>query len=270
MAPQSTVVDLSAKAAGLAAAAACLTFVSLALVQDRVLVFLHGEDGVIEIISALAYPVGAFFAWRLAGRTRGWPRAHWILWIFLCVIFFGEETSWLQHWTGYATPESVKAVNVQSEFNLHNLKIFEPDHDLVTTQGVTFAWGSLLSSQHLFYLGFATYFLLLPLARSIRVFDRFAVTMGVPRISTRFMLMVWVPTLLSIALTFACRGDALRKEMIGETREMVFSIAIALMIVIPSARQKTASTEARSNRRGESVQARPRRDVAVQIFSKIR
>ena len=256
-------VDRSAQSAWLTALPACLLFVALTFAERRVLIFLHGEDGLIEIASALAYPVGAFFAFHLARDTQGWPRAHWMLWTVLCVLFFGEETSWLQHWTGYATPESVKAVNVQSEFNLHNLNIFEPKRDLVTGAGVAFAWQAWLSSQHLFYAGFATYFLLIPLARWIPAIDRIAVRLGVPRISGRFMLAVWIPIVLSAALTVACADDALRKEMIGETREMVFAVGIAAMIVIAWRRAKNAASRA--------GQSRPRKRLSsLQRFSKIR
>lgn len=42
------------------------------------------------------------------------------------VMFFGagEEISWGQRLLGYSTPESVKQINVQGEFTIHNLEVF--------------------------------------------------------------------------------------------------------------------------------------------------
>jgi hypothetical protein len=37
------------------------------------------------------------------------------------LVGFGEELSWGQHWLGFETPEISREVNVQGEFNLHNI-----------------------------------------------------------------------------------------------------------------------------------------------------
>ena len=50
-------------------------------------------------------------------------RVRWVL--VLCglaaIYFLGEETSWGQHYLGFATPEAIAQVNEQGEFNIHNL-----------------------------------------------------------------------------------------------------------------------------------------------------
>ncbi len=186
-------------------------FVGLATASDAILRALSGEDGIVEITSALAYPVGAFFALRLARHSHGWGRAHWIMWVGLCILFFGEETSWLQHVIGYTTPDAMKAVNAQSEFNLHNLNIVTVDGALIGNDG-TLTFKVWRDSQVLFYLGFTTYFLLLPLARSLRFVDDMAQRLAVPALSRRFLLMVWIPIAVSVAFTFLDRHELLRKK----------------------------------------------------------
>ncbi len=57
-------------------------------------------------------------------RRRELPRG--IGWVMLLVAlgafyFAGEEASWGQHWLGYGTPEALKKINTQDEFNVHNI-----------------------------------------------------------------------------------------------------------------------------------------------------
>ncbi len=57
-------------------------------------------------------------------RRRELPRG--IGWIMLlgglaALYFAGEEASWGQHWLGYGTPDALKEINSQDEFNVHNI-----------------------------------------------------------------------------------------------------------------------------------------------------
>jgi hypothetical protein len=230
MRPAAIIVQPSPRVVFVTAVLGSLMFAGIAAAPESNLKFLQGEDGIVEIVSALAYPVGFFFAVRLAQHANGWSRAHWLLWAVLCVLFFGEETSWLQHWIGYKTPAAVEAVNAQSEFNLHNLKILTLDTGLVTTKGISFSSKSLTSSQHLFYLGFFVYFLLLPLSRSVLLVNNVIERLGVPKLTWRFVTMLWIPIAASAVMTYLHRNEPLRNEIIGEAREMVFAIAIAWFV----------------------------------------
>ena len=49
----------------------------------------------------------------------------------LLIVGAGEEVSWGQVWLGFATPEVVKAVNDQGEFNLHNIATHWTNHLMV-------------------------------------------------------------------------------------------------------------------------------------------
>ena len=228
----------SGKFAVATATLACLMFLGVALASDDVSRMLLGEDGIVEIASAGFYLVGLVFAVHLARRTAGWSRVHWAAWALFCVIFFGEETSWLQHWLGFETPEGVKALNAQSEFNLHNLKALTADAHVINPEGKSFSWKMLLSSQNLFQVGFTLYFLLLPALMLKDYFRRLAVRLGFPEINWRFVVMVWIPLIVSVGLTAAYRNDSLRKALIAETREMFFAFTIALLIVSAFAARK--------------------------------
>jgi len=82
---------------------------------------LFAESGPFEIISAFAYAFAALVAAMGVVRARSPLRWYIVMWMLLCIVFFGEETSWLQHAIGYNTPEGVAELNAQAEFNLHNL-----------------------------------------------------------------------------------------------------------------------------------------------------
>jgi hypothetical protein len=241
MASDSLVIQPDTRTAFIGAAVACLVLLGVYIAPPSVLAALDGEDGVIEIVSALAYPVGALFALQLALRTRGLARAHWAMWAVLCVLFFGEETNWLQDWLRYAPPEAAVAINAQSDFNLHNLKALSTRD---TVLGSRWSWKLLLSPQVLFYIGFATYFLLIPLATLACRARVLAESVGVPRLGHRFLLMVWVPLAFSVALTMASGGDADRRALLAETREMIFALVIASCMSMASAAQRTTMVQA--------------------------
>jgi hypothetical protein len=82
------------------------------------------EDGPVETMSALmALAAGAVLArvWWLQRRAPVHPlRGIYLLgFAVACVLLAGEEVSWLQRQTGYATPAAFSG-NLQGEFNLHN------------------------------------------------------------------------------------------------------------------------------------------------------
>ncbi|MCY2923985.1 MAG: hypothetical protein NT031_00840, partial [Planctomycetota bacterium] len=55
-------------------------------------------------------------------RRRFPPRVGTIMLLVAIAAFYymGEESSWGQHYLGYKTPEKVRKINRQGEFNLHN------------------------------------------------------------------------------------------------------------------------------------------------------
>lgn len=81
---------------------------------------LTAEDGLIEWSTSILYFIasGLFIA---AARRHGWKNI-W-LWGFALMFFFagGEEISWGQRVIDLETPATLRELNVQQEFNLHNL-----------------------------------------------------------------------------------------------------------------------------------------------------
>jgi hypothetical protein len=89
------------------------------------------EDGPVEAMSALLFFIGGvgFIVAAVRSdflRQRGsrWAYATILLWAALSFLCAGEEISWGQRILGFETPESVKAANLQNEFNIHNLQVF--------------------------------------------------------------------------------------------------------------------------------------------------
>jgi hypothetical protein len=94
------------------------------------------EDGPIEWLGALGFLFASLVLTKkyfesspsdffIFGHKR-----NLIVLLLAIVMFvgFGEEISWGQRQLGIETPESIKELNVQGEFNLHNLELFNRRH----------------------------------------------------------------------------------------------------------------------------------------------
>lgn len=97
--------------------------------------FIFQEDGVLESLSAVFYfAATGIFAFGFKNKPA--PLRFWCL--FFAVLMFlvgGEEISWGQRIFGMATPASLEAVNLQNEFNIHNI---DGIHQHVRMVGVAF------------------------------------------------------------------------------------------------------------------------------------
>ena len=97
-------------------------WLSYAYAQEFNQRWLRGEDRLIEWITFTGFFGAALVTWS-AARKAG--RLAFVYLLGLGFFFFvcaGEEISWGQRIFGFATPDSVKAINEQEEFNLHNLQ----------------------------------------------------------------------------------------------------------------------------------------------------
>ena len=85
-------------------------------------ILLGKEDSVFEWLTALFY----FISFILLVLTFKKNRNIFLL-LLSFILFFGagEEMSWGQRIFGFATPESINKINVQHEFNIHNMIIFD-------------------------------------------------------------------------------------------------------------------------------------------------
>ncbi len=86
------------------------------------------EDGLVEILTAI------FLGLSCVGFILGARRSEFLksqdgkiqyffmfAWAALMFLFMGEEASWGQWYFHFETPEAIKELNSQGEFNLHNL-----------------------------------------------------------------------------------------------------------------------------------------------------
>ena len=104
------------------------------------------EDGLVETLSAVFW-LGGMACAAIAIRRGSFVRFA-CLWLLLCLVCPGEETSWFQRYLHYSVPAVEQASN-QAEFNLHNLAVLP---------------GSV--AQQLFMAGMFVYFLVIPGALS--------------------------------------------------------------------------------------------------------
>ena len=146
------------------------------------------EDGFYENLGALFFLLTAIAFFVLAARPKLYrfenkyrkytERLYFLLFGLLFVFAFGEEISWGQRIFDYATPEAIKKVNAQGEFNLHNMKIFHHS----TSEGIKkTGFPALLTMARLFYMVFLFYLLVIPIVyRFNSRFKKFVHTVRLP------------------------------------------------------------------------------------------
>ena len=183
------------------------------------------EAGPIEDFGAVMFLAGAVAAIAAAAQSRGLARVNFALWAFLALLFFGEETSYLQHWIGYPTPDWIATVNDQEEFNIHNLAPLDGGGSL-RTDGINLE--TLLKSQNLFRMGFGTYFLLLPLAYffSSRV-QSLVRKLSIPIAGRNLLTAAWIS--ISVSLVFVLLGG--EAAPLAETRETIYGTTIGIFLI---------------------------------------
>jgi hypothetical protein len=99
---------------------ACYLFYNLA---DGDTVIAWGkEDSFFEWLTALFYFIAAVLLVATFKKNK-----NIFLLLLALVLFFGagEEISWGQRIFGFATPEEINKINVQHEFNIHNMIVFD-------------------------------------------------------------------------------------------------------------------------------------------------
>ncbi len=117
-------------------------FLSGSLFSERVRRLVNKEDGVIESLTALLFFLASCISALNLRRATSRRTRIWL--ILMALGFFacsGEEISWGQRILGYGTPDSVMALNVQGEFNIHNMFGYVSDHVFIMS---VFAVGCLL------------------------------------------------------------------------------------------------------------------------------
>ena len=92
------------------------------------------EDGFFEYSTAIAFLVACVVALTLFAKSTSGNNLFFfttrrnIFYVLLAFLFFviaGEELSWGQRIVGFDISESIRARNIQEEFNIHNLEFFD-------------------------------------------------------------------------------------------------------------------------------------------------
>ncbi len=82
------------------------------------------EDALVENSTAFLFFLTALLLLAIAARGRGVPgRWLYLLGAFAFVFAAGEEISWGQRIFGFETPSYLREINLQNEFNLHNIEV---------------------------------------------------------------------------------------------------------------------------------------------------
>lgn len=134
-----------------------ISYLSYAFFSGDFVIKIGREDGFFEWMTALFFLLSSITFFIVFWRTKN------IFLLGLAFIFFmgaGEEISWGQRVFGFSTPESINKVNVQHEFNLHNLEVF---NDSGIDRGKKKGFERLLEINMLFRLFSVTFCMLIPL-----------------------------------------------------------------------------------------------------------
>ena len=107
-------------------------FIVLHLNQSSFLTQLCQEDGTIEWLTAILY-FGASFLFLYSCKKQNFKNLWYWFFVALFFVVAAEEISWGQRIFGFATPDNLNNVNVQDEFNFHNV---EGVHDKVRAIGL--------------------------------------------------------------------------------------------------------------------------------------
>lgn len=122
------------------------------LVGQPILDWLIKEDGLIESVGTAGFFVaglcflGAWWRERRAKRPFFWLKQLAYVGLAALLIFIaGEEISWGQRIFDFDTPEEMREINTQDEFNFHNLELIQNNSLLNTDRLLTlFALGFTL------------------------------------------------------------------------------------------------------------------------------
>ena len=93
------------------------------------------EDSWVEYLTAAMFLLASagLFAAALINR-RLLPRCVYVLGGMMMMFFGGEEISWGQRIIGFETPDFLVDLNYQSEFNIHNIGVFNYDYIFIKLQ----------------------------------------------------------------------------------------------------------------------------------------
>jgi hypothetical protein len=188
--------------------------------DDKEIKILFREDGLYEYFSATFFLITSLIFLLIFFLKK---HILYLLLFFLFIFGFGEEISWGQRMLLFDTPEFIKDVNTQSEFNVHNLKIFMPQTPH-STKGYIAKLLDLNVLFKIFYLGWC---LFLPLLYSYSKFVKtisLKINLPLPPISIGFFFLLNLTVYFAIRTCFTMTGrEALIFRALQEASEFYAS-----------------------------------------------
>lgn len=88
--------------------------------DEKLVATLGSEDNFFEWLTALCFLGASVIFWKLFRMKKN---LFFLALAFVFFVGFGEEISWGQRLIGFKTPEKIEKINVQQEFNIHNLEL---------------------------------------------------------------------------------------------------------------------------------------------------
>jgi hypothetical protein len=145
------------------------------LIDQKTINLLTAEDGVFEHMSAGFFLLTSviffvcFFTKRAKPKFLFFGTQKNYFFFFLAIVFFfgfGEEISWGQRIIGFETPDVLDKLNMQKEFNIHNLPIFNGSDAAGRRKSF---WSLFLTIDRMFSVFWLVYCFVIPILAKINI-----------------------------------------------------------------------------------------------------
>lgn len=234
--------------AGLAIAITTATY-SLLLADRRVISAVAAREGLIEQIGALLF-VGSSILSFLAFLTvlrkpRSERKQRPVLYLLLAAFFFvafGEEVSWGSHGISDKEREDLFPNNIQNEFNIHNLTIFD-EYDKTGKRKT--GYQVFFTANRLFDYFMVFTFILMPWAcigfSSLR---NWLTRNGIPVLPAVFSWALIANLALTVTAELRLVDDSFMHGAVSEIREFNYALLcfLGVLFLYMSTRRVTSET----------------------------
>lgn len=203
----------------------------------KIIQFIGSEDGIVEYMTFISFLVAFFLFLRTYLINKN------IFYLLLAIVFFlgaGEEISWGQRIFNFSTPEVLEEVNVQKEFNIHNIGIFNtynPDGS-----GKKTGLSKLLTIGFLYKLFWLGFCIILPIINmSNDKLSKFIkrINLPVPPLSIGiFFLISWIIYKIIVIFFFQPAQPPVYYYMANEMEESISAFIFMMLSVYFYNREK--------------------------------
>jgi len=208
----------------------------------KIIELVGNEDGIVEYMTFFSFLIAFFFFIRTFLIHRN------VFFLLLALVFFmgaGEEISWGQRIFSFSTPESLNEINVQNEFNLHNIGIFNTYNS--DGSGKKTGIAKLLTIGFLYKIFWLSYGIILPvivlISSKISVFVK-RIRLPVPPLSIGVLFLIsWVIYKIVVRFYFESDQPILYYLVVGEMEESVSAFIFMILSIYFYNNEKRISVE---------------------------